>query len=45
MHLDIVNAEGIHRKFIQSTELPPRYGELAVGVRHGYQGISGGLML
>jgi len=45
VRLNTVNAQGIHRKFIQGNELTPMYGEIPVGVRHGYQGGSGGLML
>ena len=46
VRLNTVDAEGIHRRFVQANELPPMYGELAAGKRpHGYQGRSGGLVL
>ena len=45
VRLNTVNAEGITRRFIQANDLPPMYGELAAGKRHGYQGQSGGLVL
>mmetsp|Transcript_5545 Transcript_5545/g.8595 ORF Transcript_5545/g.8595 Transcript_5545/m.8595 type:complete len:237 (-) Transcript_5545:470-1180(-) len=45
VRLNTVTANGIHRTFVQANDLPPMYGELAVGRRHGYQSDSGGLML
>ena len=45
VRLNTVNAEGIHRKFVKPGELSPAYGELAVTVRHGHVGASGGMVL
>lgn len=45
VRLNTVNADGIHRKFIQANDLPAMYGEIAADTRHGYRGESGGLVL
>jgi len=51
IRLNAVDASGIHRTFIQGSDVPPVLGELSQRrgrpeiARHGHQGASGGMML
>ena len=45
VRLNTVNADGIHRKFIEAADVPRMHDEPAVRKRHGHLGQSGGLML